>query len=71
MAGIISTGSIAKALWPGVKGFWGMGYEQTGAEWMMLFDKETSDKHYEEVVQVSPFQLAPQQAEGSGVQAYH
>ena len=53
MAGIISTGSIAKALWPGVKGFWGMGYEPTEAEWMMLFDKESSSKHYEEVVQVS------------------
>jgi hypothetical protein len=67
MAGVISTGTSPKALWPGIFSWWGRGYNETEQEWLPLFDTYDSKKHYEEVVQITPFGLAPQKAEGSAV----
>lgn len=67
MAGVINTGSHPKALWPGVKAWWGRSYNDHQEEWTALFDKETSDKNYEENVQLTSYGLAPRKTEGAPV----
>src|SRR3990167_3658551 len=62
---VITTGSIPKALWPGVKGWWGMDYTSHPLEYLDLFEKTTSEQAYEEYVQVTDFPLAPVKAQGS------
>ena len=49
----ITTGSNPKALWPGVKVWWGRDYESHPKYWMDLFDMETSQQAYEELVEVT------------------
>ena len=63
-AGIINTGSHPKALWPGVKNFWGQTYEEHQTEYTDLFDVESSNQAYEETVQITGFGLAPVKPEG-------
>jgi hypothetical protein len=65
--GIISTGSLTKALWPGVNKFFGETYDEWPEEYKDLFDKETSSKAFEEDVGVSGFGLAKQKSEGDGI----
>lgn len=67
MAGVITTGSHPKALWPGIKAWWGQVYDEHPEEYTALFDKETSHQNYEEDVQVTGFGLAPVKSEGAGV----
>ncbi len=67
MAGPITTGSIAKALWPGVNKFFGMEYAENKQEWPMLFETEPSDKAYEEDVLVPGFGLASVKPQGEAV----
>jgi hypothetical protein len=67
MAGIISTSSHPKALWPGIKAWWGQMYNEHKEEYSDLFDKDTSEKNYEEDVQLTGFGLVPVKAEGNGV----
>jgi hypothetical protein len=64
---IITTGSHPKALWPGVAAWFGRQYDEFKAEYTDLFDTETSDKNYEEDVQLTGFGLAPSKAEGSSI----
>jgi len=66
MAGIINTGTHPKALWPGIKSWWGQVYSDHAEEYTALFDKESSDKAYEEDVQLTGFGLAPRKSEGAG-----
>jgi len=68
MAGVITTGSHPKALWPGIKAWWGQVYDEHPEEYTALFDKESSQQNYEEDVQVTGFGLAPVKSEGAGVQ---
>jgi len=68
MAGVITTASHPKALWPGVKAWWGQVYAEHATEYDKLFDSDTSSKNYEEDVQLTGFGLAPRKAEGAGVQ---
>lgn len=68
MAGLITTGSHPKALWPGVKAWWGRSYNDHQEEWPMLFDRSSSDKNFEEDVQLTGYGLAPRKSEGSAVQ---
>lgn len=65
--GIINTGSHPKLLWPGVYATWGQMYEQHGKEYEDLYDIRTSDKAYEQAVQVTPFGLAPLKPQGQAV----
>jgi hypothetical protein len=65
-AGIINTGSHPKLLWPGVHATWGQVYAEHAAEYTDLYDIETSDKAYEEDVQITGFGLASIKPEGSG-----
>jgi hypothetical protein len=67
MAGIITTASHPKALWPGIKAWWGQVYDEHKEEYSSLFDSDTSSMNYEEDVQLTGFGLAPVKSEGSGV----
>lgn len=67
MAGIITTGNHPKALWPGIKAWWGRVYDEHVVEYTDIFDTESSSRAYEEDVEVTGFGLAPVKAEGQGV----
>lgn len=64
---VITTGSHPKALWPGVKAFWGRSYNEHPVEYLELFDKQTSDKAYEEEVEITGFGLAPVKPQGTQI----
>lgn len=66
MPGIINTSTHPKALWPGVKAWWGRTYAEHKEEWPYLFDQFTSRQNYEEDVQITGFGLAPVKTEGQG-----
>jgi len=63
----ITTGSHPKALWPGVKAFFGKTYAEKPMVCDMVFDQKTSDKAYEDVVEDTGFGLAPAKPEGNSV----
>lgn len=65
--GVINTGSHPKLLWPGVYDTWGQKYDEHPEEYVDLYDVRDSDKAYEELVQVTPFGLAPVKSEGAPV----
>ncbi len=65
---VINSGSFAKALWPGVNAWYGKSYNEFEVEFEKLFDKNTSNKAYEEDVGLSSFGLAIQKAEGAPIQ---
>jgi hypothetical protein len=67
MAGTITTASHPKALWPGIKAWWGAKYNEHKEEYTDLFDKDTSHQNYEEDVQLTGFGLVPIKTEGQGV----
>lgn len=58
MAGIITTGAHPKALWPGVKNWFGRAYDEYEAQYPDLVDTDTSEKAYEEEVESTGFGLA-------------
>lgn len=60
----ISRATHPKALWPGVKAWWGREYDKHEEQFPDLFDQETSDKAYEEDVEITGFGLAPVKREG-------
>src|ERR1700727_826676 len=64
---LITTGSHPKALWPGIKAWWGRSYAEHKEEFPDLFDTETPDKAYEEDVEISSFGLAPIKPQGSAI----
>ena len=66
--GIITTGSFAKALYPGVNTWYGKAYNEYPVEYTKLFDSNKSRRAWEEDVSVSSFGLAQIKAEGAGVQ---
>jgi hypothetical protein len=57
MGGIITTGNVPKALWPGVKAWWGRFYDEHPKEYPDLFEMDTSSQAFEEDVQVTGFGL--------------
>lgn len=63
----ITTSAHPKALWPGVKKWFGQGYNYNPAQWSQLVDEETSDKKYEEYVNHSGFPMAKTSGEGVSV----
>lgn len=64
---MITTGSFAKALYPGVSNWWGDAYNEWVPQWTELFDQYTSRRAYEEDVQNTGFGLAAIKPEGSGI----
>jgi hypothetical protein len=63
----ITTGAHPKALWPGIKAWWGRSYTEHRPEYPDLFDKQTSDKAYEEEVEITGFGLAPVKPQGTQI----
>lgn len=61
---VITSGAHPKALWPGVKEFFGKTYREKPMKCDMVFDPYTSDKAYEEYVEETGFGLAPIKSEG-------
>jgi hypothetical protein len=61
----ITTGAHPKALWPGIRAWWGRSYNEHPVEYLDLFDKQTSDKAYEEEVEITGFGLAPVKPQGA------
>ena len=64
---VITTGAHPKALWPGIHAWWGRKYNEHPEEWPDLFDRETSEKAYEEDVELTGFSLAPIKPQGTAV----
>lgn len=65
--GVINTGSHPKLLWPGIYTTWGQVYDQHEKEYTDLYEVKSSDKAYEQGVQVTPFGLAPVKGQGAPV----
>lgn len=65
--GVITTGSHPKLLWPGVYTTWGQVYDAHPTEYTDLYDVKTSNKAYEQGVQVTPFGLAPVKPQGGSI----
>ena len=67
MSGVITSSSFAKLLWPGLNRIYGKEYNDYAVEWDKLFEKNTSDKAYEEDLGLSSFGLAVVKPEGSPI----
>jgi len=65
--GVINTGSHPKLLWPGIYTTWGQVYDSYAKEYPDLYEIRTSDKAYEQGVQISPFGIAPVKSQGASV----
>lgn len=63
----ISTGSFAKALWPGVNAWYGKAYNEYPVEHTALFEQNKSRKNFEEDVGVTSFGLAIAKGEGTPI----
>jgi hypothetical protein len=64
VAGVIGTGAHPKALWPGVREWFGRSYLEHAEEWRDIVHVESSSQNYEEGVQITPFGLVPIKAQG-------
>lgn len=60
----IFTGSHPKAMWPGVKSWFGVGYGEHPEEYRDLFDIESSSQAWEEDVQMKGFGVMPEKEQG-------
>lgn len=67
IAGVISTGSHPKALWPGVHDWWGQVYNEHREEYPDLFDILDSSMAYEQDAQATGFGLGEVKLEGGPV----
>lgn len=65
MSGVIISGTIPKAMRPGVKDYFGV-YDELPKYSEQMFEVVTSDKGYEEYVQVNNMGLTPVKPEGEG-----
>jgi hypothetical protein len=63
----ITTGTHPKALWPGIHAWWGRSYDEHLPEYPDLFEEDTSDKAYEEEVEITGFGLAPVKPQGQQI----
>src|SRR5262245_27910620 len=64
MSQIITSGNTPKAMWPGVRAWFGQAYNEDPPEFPDLFDNQTSGKAYEEVVESIGFGLPQVKPEG-------
>ena len=67
MAGVITSSSFAKALWPGVNAWYGRKYKEYQTEYDKIFNKNSSKKAYEEDVGVSSLGLASEKTQGGAI----
>lgn len=66
--GVITTGSHPILEWPGIVEIWGQVYDTWTNQWEQLVDAGTSDKAYEEEVQIVDFGLAVVKPEGTPIE---
>ena len=66
-AGVITTGNHPKALWPGIRAWWGRSYKEHEMEWKEFLDTASSDKGYEEYAGFQGLGYAAIKPEGSPV----
>lgn len=64
---IISTGSASKALFPGVKAFFGLSYKDHPLEYKEIFDVMASEKNFEEFVNHNGLGLAKVKPETANI----
>jgi hypothetical protein len=64
---IITTGSHPKAIWPGVKKWWGTEYARYMPIWPMVFETQTSEQNYEEDVEDVGFGLLSVKNQAGGI----
>jgi hypothetical protein len=64
---IINTGSHPKALWPGIKKWYGMEYALHDPIWPKMFEVLTSEQSYEEVVEEIGFGLMGVKPQGASI----
>jgi hypothetical protein len=64
---VITTGSHPKALWPGIRAWWGRNYSEHVPEYPDLMEMDTSDKAYEEEPEITGFGLAPVKPQGKQI----
>lgn len=67
VGGVITTGAHPKALWPGIKTWWGRQYSEHPEEYPDLYDIESSDKAYEEDVEISGFGILREKDQGGAI----
>jgi phage major head subunit gpT-like protein len=67
MSGVMTTGSFAKLLWPGINSIYGAAYAEYPQEFMDIYDKQTSRKAFEEDVQMTDFGMAQIKKEGDAI----
>jgi hypothetical protein len=67
MSGVITSSSFAKLLMPGLSSVYGKEYSDYPVEWDKLFEKNTSDRAYEEDVGLSSFGLASVKGESAPI----
>lgn len=67
IGGVINTGAHPRSLWPGIKTWWGRQYNEHAQEYPELFEVETSDKAYEEDVEISGFGILREKDQGSAI----
>lgn len=65
---VIVSGAHPKALWPGVYEWFGRNYKEYPTLWNKIFEQASSDKSYEEVVELTGFGLVPVKAEGAAIE---
>lgn len=61
---VVSTGAIAKLLWPGLNARWGANYTEWPKEYTDLVDVFSSEMNYEEDQELTGFGLAPVKLQG-------
>lgn len=65
--GVIYTSNHPKALWPGVKAWFGRMYDEHAEEYSKIFDRDSSTRAYEERVELTGFGLAPVKNQGGSI----
>jgi hypothetical protein len=63
----INTGSFGRALWPGIKNWYGKAYDEYATEYDKIYADDSSTKAFEIDMSVSSFGLAIQRTEGAPV----
>lgn len=63
----ITRSAHPEALWPGIKAWFGNQYKSYPVEFSNVFEKDTSGKYAEKIVEATGFGLAPIKSEGSSV----
>jgi hypothetical protein len=65
---VITRAAHPDLLWPGVMSIFGNKYDEYAPEWPLIFEKRTSSKAFEKIVEASGFGLAPVKSEGAAIQ---